>query len=312
MRHVLTRRDALVVGAGLAFGRPATAADPPKAVIDTHTHFYDPTRPGGVPWPGKADKVLYRPVLPAEYRKFAAPHGITGTVVVEASPLVEDNQWLLDLAKDEPVLVGVVGRLLPDDKDFARQLSRFARNSRFRGIRWTAAEVRTALESAATLDRLKALSDSGLILDVNGGPEVLALAAKLADRLPKLRVVVNHLGNVRIDGKEPPAEWLTGLKAASAAKTVWCKLSALVEGTGKRDQQAPTDLAYYRPVLDAAWEAFGADRLMFGSNWPVSDHAAPFATVYGLAASYVKGKGGEAVAKVFGANAKAAYQLGRG
>src|SRR3954454_16774698 len=84
--------------------------------IDTHTHFYDPTRKEGVPWPGKGDKVLYRPVLPKEFKKLAAPFGVTGTVVVEASPRVEDNQWLLDLARDEPFLVGVVGRLLLDDK----------------------------------------------------------------------------------------------------------------------------------------------------------------------------------------------------
>ncbi|MFM9197983.1 MAG: hypothetical protein ACKOWG_20040, partial [Planctomycetia bacterium] len=77
--------------------RAADAAKSP-AVIDTHTHFYDPTRPGGVPWPGKGDPLLYHPMLPGEWERIVAPLGVTGTVVVEASPLVEDNQWLLDLA----------------------------------------------------------------------------------------------------------------------------------------------------------------------------------------------------------------------
>src|SRR3954466_9628238 len=71
------------------------------AIVDTHTHFYDPRRPGGVPWPPESDKLLYRPVLPADYLALARPLGIVGTVVVEASPRVADNDWLLELAAQE-------------------------------------------------------------------------------------------------------------------------------------------------------------------------------------------------------------------
>src|SRR5205085_9380769 len=104
-------------------------------VIDTHTHFYDPARPQGVPWPAKDDPFLYRTVLPPEYEGLARPLGVTGTVVVEASPWVEDNQWVLDLAARDPFLVGVVGNLGPGEDDFAAHLTRFAKNRLFRGIR---------------------------------------------------------------------------------------------------------------------------------------------------------------------------------
>jgi L-fuconolactonase len=306
-----SRREALAAGAA-ALSFAAAAAQPPTEVIDTHTHFYDPTRPGGVPWPGKDDRVLYRPVLPAEYRRLAAPLGVTGTVVVEASPRVEDNDWLLRLAKDDPFLVGVVGRLHPADDDFARHLTRLAAEPKFRGIRISSTEVRAALDAPAQLDRLKALRDANLTLDVNGGAEVLPLAARLADRLAGLRVVVNHLANPLIDGRDPPADWLDGLKLAAAGKTVWCKLSALADSTRRREQQAPADAAFYRPVLDAAWAAFGADRLVFGTNWPVSDHYAPLARVVSLAADFVRGKGDAAVRRVMAANAREAYALRRG
>src|SRR3954466_15974306 len=113
--------------AGAALG--ADAADPPA--VDAHTHFYDPTRPGGVPWPGKDDKLLYRRVLPEHCKAVARPHGVTGTVVVEASPWGEDNQWLLNLAKDDSFLVGIVGHLAPGDDGFARHLERFAKNKLF-------------------------------------------------------------------------------------------------------------------------------------------------------------------------------------
>ena len=306
---MISRREFLCAGAALAAAGEVTSADARPAVLDVHTHFYDPTRKEGVPWPGMGDKVLYRPVLPAEFKKLAAPHGVTGTVVVEASPWVEDNQWLLDLAKDNTVIVGIVGRLLLTDADFVKHLARFGKNPLFRGIRVNATELDAALKDEKQLDRLKALGDAGLSLDLNGGHETFLLAAKLADKLPKLRVVVNHLGNPLIDGKEPPEAWRKAVAAGGAAgANVYCKLSALVDGTRKRGA-APAELKFYTPVLGEVWKAFGADRLLYGSNWPVSDLYASYATVYALAAKFVEGKGKDAFAKVFGASAARAYRL---
>lgn len=305
---MLTRRDFLCTAASV-LGTPALAAAAKPPVIDVHTHFYDPTRKEGVPWPGKDDKVLYRPVLPAEFKKLAAPHGVTGTVVVEASPWVEDNQWLLDQAKENDVIVGVVGRLLLTDVDFTKHLTRFAKNPLFRGIRLNEGDVRESLKNDKQFDRLKALSDNELSLDLNGGHETFLLAAKIAEKLPKLRVVVNHMGNPLIDGKEPPEVWRKAVATGGDAGTnIVCKLSALVDGTRKRDA-APTDLTFYTPVLDVIWKAFGADRLMYGSNWPVGDLYAKYATVYALASKFVEGKGTDAFVKVFGTNAERVYRL---
>ena len=88
-------------------------------MIDTHIHLYDPTRPQGVPWPAKTDALLYKPTLPETYADTVRPLGITGAVVVEASAWVEDNQWVLDLAKDHRVIVGLVGHLEPGADAFA-------------------------------------------------------------------------------------------------------------------------------------------------------------------------------------------------
>ena len=93
-------------------------------IIDTHTHFYDPTRPEGVPWPNPDDDVLYRKVMPEDYKALAVPEGAIGTVVVEASKWLEDNQWILDLAADEPFIVGFVGHLEPDDANFEGSLDK--------------------------------------------------------------------------------------------------------------------------------------------------------------------------------------------
>src|SRR5688572_22421280 len=86
-------------------------------VVDTHTHFYDPTRPQGVPWPGKGTP-LDRRVLPPAWAAVASPVGVTETVVVEASPWLDDNVWILELAAREKSIVGFVGNLPPHDPDF--------------------------------------------------------------------------------------------------------------------------------------------------------------------------------------------------
>ena len=99
----------------------------PQKVVDTHTHFYDPSRPEGVPWPPK-NSSLYRTVLPEDFVALKKYQPVNATVVVEASKLVEDNQWILDVAKDNPVIIGFVGRLTPGDPQFRQQLKRFAMN----------------------------------------------------------------------------------------------------------------------------------------------------------------------------------------
>lgn len=112
-------------------------------------------------------------------------------------------------------------------------------------------------------------------------------------------------------GKEPPEAWRKAVATGGeAGANVFCKLSALVDGT-RKPGAAPTDLAFYTPVLDVTWKAFGADRLLYGSNWPVSDLYAKYETVYALAAKYVDGKGKDAFAKAFGTNAASAYELSK-
>jgi len=276
-------------------------------VIDCHTHFYDPTRPQGVPWPGRQETQLYRRVLPADYQALAVPHGVTGTVVVEASAWIEDNQWLLDLAKHERFIKGIVGHLNPGDAEFARQIKRFARNRLFRGIRVSGGAVSRLLESEKLRD-LQRLAEHDLSLDVNGGVESLPDIAALARAVPRLRIIIDHVANVRIDGRIPPEPWREGMSVAGNQPNVFCKVSGLVEGSGRRNGQAPREPAFYRPILDHVWNCFGEDRVVYGSNWPVSELFADFATVHGIVKGYFTEKGERAAEKYFAQNARAAYK----
>ena len=308
-----TRREFLVGSLGLAavaggVFSTAVAAPPAYPIVDTHTHFYDPTRPQGVPWPGKDDKSLYRQVLPEHFSKFARPLGVTGTVIVEASPWVEDNQWLLDLAAKDPFVLGIVGNLPVGTPEFAGLVKRFAANPIFRGIRVNSGPLKAGLATKDYMDDIKRLAEADLELDINGGPELLPLVDQVAKKLPGMRIVINHLANVKIDGPNLSQEWLDGMKAAAQHPKVFLKVSALVESAARDNRKVPQDSEYYAPILESVWKIFGEDRLIYGSNWPVSDRAGDYALVLKIVTDFFKTKGEAATAKFFARNAKAAYQ----
>jgi L-fuconolactonase len=148
-------------------------------------------------------------------------------------------------------------------------------------------------------------------LDVLTAPDKLGAVAKLAAVVPDLRIVIDHCANVRIDGNVPPSAWLDGIRACSSHRNVFMKVSGLVEGTGRTDGSAPAGVTFYRPVLDAIWEAFGEDRVIYGSNWPVSARFATYATVFGIVDDYFSAKGGTSRLKYFAGNAGVAYEVAR-
>ncbi|MDA1231156.1 MAG: amidohydrolase family protein [Planctomycetota bacterium] len=275
-------------------------------IIDCHTHFYDPTRPEGVPWPTRGTP-LYRTVLPQHLRDLKQFRRVTGTVIVEASNRVEDNAWLLELAKDDPFIVGIVGNLTPGTPEFAGHIKRFTADPLFRGIRISAKLLQDLLQQD-NIEDLRLLADHDLELDVNGGPDTPDTIAKLAMQLPSLRIVLNHIGNVRVTADAPPAEWQTGIQAAARHPSIFCKISALVEGAARDGQKAPDDLAFYKPYIDVVWNAFGDDRVIYGSNWPVSDMAADYEKLQRIVMEYAAEKGTAATQKFCSLNAKQAYK----
>jgi len=281
----------------------------PTGILDTHTHFYDPTRPDGVPWPPANDPVLFRPVLPPEYVALARPLGIVGTVVVEASTLDADNRWILDLADHAPFLRALIGHLKPGRPGFAQQLARDAVDRRFRGIRLGTWDGPLRVDEPAFLADCRSLAERQLTADVLVGPDQLDAVARLAALVPELSIVINHCANVRIDGRTPPTQWLQGIAAVARQPRVFMKMSGYVEGTGRTDGTAPRDTEFYRPTFDALLAQFGPERLIFGSNWPVSARFASLATVVGIVRDYFSVQPARVAAAYFADNARRAYRL---
>jgi L-fuconolactonase len=111
-----------------------------------------------------------------------------------------------------------------------------------------------------------------------------------------------------VDGRAPPAEWVRALNQAAQHPNVFAKVSGLVEGTGHTDGTAPADAEFYRPVLDVVWAAFGPERLIYGSNWPVSERFAPLGRVQTIVQDYFAASGRGALERVFAQNAQTAYR----
>lgn len=299
-RNVNRRRFVLATGACLLAPSITSAAAAP--VIDTHIHFYDPRRPNGIPWPPKSDSVLYRPVLPDSFAAVAKPVGVTGAVVIEASARTEDNQWVLDLVKDTPMIVGFVANLNPGTPEFHVNLARFHRNPLVRGIRLFDQSFAANAANPAFIDDLRRLADADLMLDAIGetNSQWLAPLLTVVEKVPHLRVAINHMPEM------PPGWKPEQMRALAAHPNVYCKVSGII--LQNSDGKVPTGAAFYKPSIDRLWDIFGEDRVMYGSNWPKTDHRGSYATVFKLAKQYVDPKGPVISEKFFSKNSRTCYK----
>lgn len=277
-------------------------------IVDTHIHFYDTTRDGGVPWPPESDTVLYRPVLPPDWQQVCEENGITATVIVEASTLLEDNQWMLDLVEGEPDrYIGLVGSLEVGTPDFAENLKTLSVDPRFVGIRIRDKPRGDDFFNDAVWRDLKLLADLGQTLDVLMANFSLEEVDRIAQRVPDLKILINHAAGARIDGQSVDPEWAQDLVQAARNPNVHCKVSGLFQQS--RLQPSPTDLTFYKPVLDELWNVFGEDRLIYGSNWPVTMRGGSYASYKAIVMEFLESKGSAATRKILAENAYEFYGL---
>jgi L-fuconolactonase len=161
------QRRVFLTGAAAMVAAPVFAADA-IPVIDTHVHLFDPRRPQGVPYAGPKGQPP-QIALPETYRRQIGGTGIVGAIVVEASPWIEDNLWILERANSDPLFVGVVGSLDPSRPEFGDYLNRFSKDPLWRGIRyarvWQMENGKQVLKPGMA-EGLKLLAQTGQTLDM--------------------------------------------------------------------------------------------------------------------------------------------------
>jgi L-fuconolactonase len=277
-------------------------------IIDAHHHVWDPaTRDHG--W--LADPALApvrRPFAVPDLAPAAAAAGVGATVLVQVLPSVAETAEFLAVAAAEPLVAGVVGWVdltAPDVADTIAALRDGPGGGALAGIR----HLVQGEENPAWLNRpdvvrgLRAVADAGLAYDLLTLPHQLPAAIDVARALPGLTFVLDHLSKppVASGALEP---WATRVRALAAAPNVVAKLSGLVS-----EARPDWTVADLRPYAEVALEAFGPDRVMFGSDWPVCLAAATYDQVFAAAAELTAGLSETERDAVFAGTARRAYRL---
>jgi len=317
MHAVYTSARAVAMSLALAawFGASAAHAQSkpaaPGKIVDTHIHIFQVTRPGGVPWPPPANKTLYKDFSTADYKAMAAQNGITGAVIVEASPIYDDNVKLLSQIKGDKFYRGLVGNLEVGKPDFVESLNKLSKHPKLVGIRaflWaptlTLADVQMA--------HVKELEKRGLTLDLisRGTLNPKDKIEKLAAAVPNLRIIIDHLAGAK--GKTPAREWEAAVLKLAAHKNIYIKFSSFFDmynpaASEDNPWKAPTDVASYKPHFDVLYQAFGPDRLIYGTNYPVVTLGGTVADHNAIAEQYLAPLGRATRDKVMFRNAEKFY-----
>jgi L-fuconolactonase len=273
--------------------------------IDAHQHFwkYDPARDTWITEPMHA---VRRDFLPHDLAPELQANGIDACITVQADSSENDTRFLLDLAARNPHIAGVVGWVdlrSPQLEDRLRELSKFPKLRGFRHVAQSEPDNRFLVQPDFTRGIAK-LREYNFTYDILVFPRQLAAAIELVAMFPEQKFVLDHLGKPDVRTRTS-TRWPAQIKKLASYPNVYSKISGLV-----------TEADWYRwkpadftPFLDTAFECFGPDRLMFGSDWPVCLLAATYNQVRQTLAEYVEKNAPAARAKIFGDNAARFYGL---
>jgi L-fuconolactonase len=277
--------------------------------IDSHQHFwrYSAT---DYPWIGAGMERLARDYLPADLEPPAAAAGIGGTVAVQARQTLEETRWLLELAERHPLIRGVVGWVDLRSVDVHGQLREFAAREQFVGVRHVVQDEPDPrfLLGKEFFRGLEHLHPFGLTYDLLLYPQQLPAAVELAAQLPEQPFVLDHLAKPRIATWTKPGDlhaWRRDIEALAKQDNVCCKLSGMVTEAAWRQWRR----ADFKPYLDVALAAFGPERLMFGSDWPVCLLSGDYAEVAGIIGDFSGELSPAEQAAIWGGTARRFYGL---
>jgi L-fuconolactonase len=272
--------------------------------IDSHQHFWD-YNPEQYPWI-KPEWPIRRSFLPETLAAELQSCSIDGCVAVQARQSLEESRWLLELADRHLFIKGVVGWVDLRAPDVAVQLCRFAAHPKFAGVRHVLQDERddNYMLGREFMRGISQLRQFDLKYDLLIFPRQLPAAVKLASAFPEQSFVLDHIAKPPIkQGDMQP--WLWHLRELAALRNVFCKISGVItEADWNR-----WNPAQFKPYFDAVFEAFGPDRVMFGSDWPVALLAGSYRQVFELARDYVAPLGAKIEDAFFGGNAVKFYQL---
>lgn len=277
------------------------------AIVDAHHHLWD-LAVRDQPWTAELP-ALRRSFHRGDLEPLAAAAGVTATVLVQTIHAAGETPEMLALADTSDLIVGVVGWTDVAAPDFAQRLAELRAGVGGRwlvGIRHQVQELADGawLTEAATVRGLRQLAAAGLVFDLIVRADQIPDCVAAARAVPELSFVLDHLGKPRIAAGEIEP-WATDIRALAALPNVTCKLSGMVT---EADHETWT-VADLRPYADVVLDAFGPQRVMFGSDWPVSTLAADYTLVVETAQELTAGLTDAERQAVFAGTATGVYHL---
>ena len=273
--------------------------------IDSHQHFwrYNPKRDA---WISDEMAVLKRDFAPVELTRNMRENGINRCIAVQADQSEEETRFLLELAECNPQIAGVVGWVDLRSENVDERLAAFSNSPKLRGFRHI---VQAEPDDRFLLrdDFLRGvgrLARYGFTYDILVYARQLPAAVEFVRRLPEQKFVLDHVGKPEIKNKEMDG-WAKGVRELARNPNVFCKLSGMVTEADWKSWR-PAD---FKPYLEVVFEAFGTERLMFGSDWPVCLVAATYSQVKEVIEDYACDFSDAEKANIFGLNAARFYGL---
>lgn len=275
--------------------------------IDAHHHLWQPAQPFDYRWlDAPALAPIRRDFLPADLKPHLKSVGVDSTVVVQTQHDTRENHWALDLATRHPFIAGVVGWVDLSGPDCESQLREVKGHPKFVGIRHLTQDEPddNFIVRDDVVRGLRVLEKHGIPFDLLIHRRHLRHVPTVAARLPDLPLVIDHLAKPRIKERRTD-DWLTDFQTAATFPNVFCKLSGMVTEADWTHWK-PQDLV---PYVRAAVDAFGPERLMFGSDWPVCELAASYLEVFEALVHALGPLSGTERSLIFGGTAARFYGL---
>lgn len=273
--------------------------------IDGHQHFwkYSPERDG---WITDDMGVLRADYLPQQLEPLLKAHGFSGSVVVQSAQNREENIFQLKNAVKHDFIKGVVGWVDLQAENIEQRLEALIPYEKLKGFRHILqGEADRALMLNSAFQRgINALTRYGYTYDLLILPDQLVYIRELVAAHPNQAFIVDHLAKPAIKAAQL-SEWAKDMKSLSQHENVYCKVSGMVTEADLQHWKRED----FRPYLDVLFEAFGTERLIFGSDWPVCLLAASYAEVFGIMDNYLKAFSKDEQAQFWGLNALDFYQI---
>lgn len=279
--------------------------------IYAHIHIYDTSREGSCTFLDPVEHAkIYSPHLPDDFTQVSQSTGLNYAIVVEASKRIEDNDWLIKIENESDNMLAFLGNQDPRHPDFRTDLERLALHAKFRGIS-IRQDSSVDFADPKVVEALGLLNKLQLVLELGENQGTTANIIELARKYPKMNIIMDHLAGGRMqNGDVVPDDWTERLTNLSGEPNIYCKVSMIYYLSG--ENPAPQDIEYYKPLIDPVLDAFGPNRVLFGSNWTLSEMGGSYKDMIRMLDEYCMERHNLSSEQFYTLNALKAYGINLG